>query len=145
MTREGDPVLRYSFLPSDRHPLILMLGETWDLRILSRALSDFSRFSAGIILNETVGFSSSDTKITLTGLSGPPGMHAISLTDKAFLWSLDAATAEYFAELVDQLAAPERKSGSEMLMCDVIGEIPIKVSRGEFTDNFLLIGERIRS
>ena len=42
-----------------------------------------------------------------------------------------------FADQIDQLAVPSRAAGSEILECTTEEEIPVKVSRGEYTDDFL--------
>jgi len=54
-----------------------------------------------------------------------------------FEWRLDPARAAAFAELVETLAASGRLAGSELLECGAADEIPVKVSRGEYTDDFL--------
>jgi hypothetical protein len=43
-----------------------------------------------------------------------------------------------FADQIDQLAIPSRAAGSEILACTTEEEILVKVSRGEYTDDFLL-------
>lgn len=136
-------MLRYSFLPSDFHPIVLMLGEASDLEMLSRVLRRFSQSQGELKLNETEGFARSDTEIVLTNASERCGMLPVSIKDKIFRWSLDELTAEYFAELVDELAEHDRKSGSERLVCGLLEEIPVKVSRGEFTDDYLRFERRV--
>ena len=74
------------------------------------------------------------TPVTLAAPPGPLGIHPAS---GAFVWRLDAALADAFADQVDQLAAPSRAAGSELLECTTEEEIPVKVSRGEYTDDFL--------
>ena len=39
---------------------------------------------------------------------------------------------------IDQLALPSRAAGSEILECTTEEEIPVKISRGEYTDDFLV-------
>jgi hypothetical protein len=130
-------VLRIGFLPSDFNPMLLMLGEADDLRLLAGVLRRFAREQRDVHL-EDLGFcAAARTHVTLTASPGPPGIQATSAA-KAFHWRLDAAKAHEFAELVDQLAQPSRAAGSEMLECTTEKEIPVKVSRGEYTDDFLL-------
>jgi len=42
------------------------------------------------------------------------------------------------AERIELLTERDTKSGSEILEIGSEGEIPVKVSRGEFTDDFLV-------
>jgi hypothetical protein len=130
-----------SFLPSDFNPMVLILGTPADLRILSRTLRAFARVPAEVRLHENAGFGPTDTRVTLSPAVQAKGIEPVSLADKTFSWSLDAGTAEYFAELIDELTAPAMRSGSERLECCRIDEIPVKVSHGEFTDDFLLVKE----
>ena len=43
-----------------------------------------------------------------------------------------------FADRIDALAQPSRLAGSEMLECTTAEAIPVNVSLGEYTDEFLL-------
>jgi hypothetical protein len=55
-----------------------------------------------------------------------------------FAWKLTGWQAERIAERVELLTERDSKSGSEILEIGSEGEIPVKVSRGEFTDDFLV-------
>jgi hypothetical protein len=55
-----------------------------------------------------------------------------------FIWKLNGWQATRIAERIELLIPVDNKSGSEMLEVGSEGEIPVKVSRGEFTDNFLI-------
>jgi hypothetical protein len=55
-----------------------------------------------------------------------------------FRWGLNAWQAEQIAERIEALTPPDQKSGSDIIELGVDGEIPVKVSRGEFTDDFLV-------
>jgi hypothetical protein len=57
---------------------------------------------------------------------------------KALRWTLTADRAQAFGDEIEALALDPRGSGSVVLACGHHGEIPIKVSRGEFTDDFLV-------
>ena len=63
------------------------------------------------------------------------GMHP---KQKEFAWYLNAWQAEQIADRINRLAAETEKSGSEIFEIGSDGEIPVKVSRGEFTDDFLI-------
>jgi hypothetical protein len=137
-------MLRYSFLPSDFNPMVLFLGDADDLRRLSDVLRRFSANPTEVRFDD-LDFcaSADDTSIVLKGSGAPNGMRR-SGEGKAFQWTLDAAQAEEFAGLVEELAEPSRRAGSEMLGPDAASEssgIPVRVSRGEFTDDFLLRSE----
>jgi hypothetical protein len=132
-------MLRYSFLPSDYHPMVLMLGETPGMRALGALLRNFGRAKQDVDLSMVDGFAASDTRISLTYVEDRQlGMYLVSRKDKALVWTLDQATAELFAETADELAARGLRSGSVRLTCGDYREIPVKVSRGEFTDDYLV-------
>jgi hypothetical protein len=121
-------MLRVGFLPSDFNPMVLVLGESEDLHRLAATLRRFAREPTEAALERSC--------INLTASAGPLGIHAAAKPG-AFLWRLDAAHAGTFAEQIDALADPSRLAGSEILECTTEEEIPVKVSRGEYTDDFL--------
>ena len=135
-------MLRLGFLPSDFNPMLLMLGEAEDLRALAGVLRRFAREGGGVALDEMAFCAAWRTQVTLsagTDPGKPPGLHPLDDTG-CFVWRLDAIRASAFAELVEALAAPGQVAGSEMLECGIAEEIPVKVSRGEYTDDFLSVG-----
>lgn len=130
-------MLRIGFLPSDFNPMLLMLGEQEDMRALGGVLRGFGR-DGGTVRLDTLAFCAPrGTQVTLCGGDGPPGLHAQPDAPGAFVWRLDAETAAAFAALADGLAAASRKAGSELLACTQEEEIPVKISRGEYADDFL--------
>ncbi len=129
-------MLRVGFLPSDFNPMVLMLGEAEDLRLLAGVLRHFARERTDVQLNELGFCATRSTPLTVTATPGAPGIQPIA--DNDFVWRLDAAQAGAFADRIDQLAIPSRAAGSEILACTTEEEIPVKVSRGEYTDDFLL-------
>jgi hypothetical protein len=135
-------MLRCSFLPSDYHPMVLILGESSDMLTLSAILKAFSQSPRDLDFSKAAGFAPTDTQITLSSADPPLGLVAVSKQDKIFRWSLDRWSAELFAELIEELANGDLKSGSERLVCGLEDEIPVKVSRGEFTDDYLIQGRR---
>jgi hypothetical protein len=124
-------MLRVGFLPSDFNPMVLILGEAEDLHRLAATLRQFARAPIDAAIERS--------SLRLTGSAGPLGIRAAD-EPGAFLWRLDQAHAEAFADQIDQLAQPSRVAGSEILACTTEEEIPVKVSRGEYTDDFLQIG-----
>ena len=121
-------MLRIGYLPSDFNPMVLVLGEAEDLHLLAATLRGFARAPAEMQLD--------NSRIRLTASAGPLGIHAAAEAG-AFVWRLDAVLAQVFADQIDGLAQPTRLAGSEMLECTTEEEIPVKVSRGEYTDDFL--------
>jgi hypothetical protein len=124
-------MLRIAFLPSDFNPMVLVLGESEDLHRLAATLRRFAR--------EPVDTPLEAARISLTASQGPFGIHPAG-EPGALIWRLNAALAESFADRIDRLAQPARLAGSEILECTTGEEIPVKVSRGEYTDDFLLAG-----
>ena len=124
-------MLRVGFLPSDFNPMVLMLGEAEDLHRLAATLRQFARHPADATIERS--------SIRLTATVGPLGIQAAG-EPGAFLWRLDPGRAQAFADQIDQLAQPSRVAGSEILACTTGEEIPVKVSRGEYTDDFLHAG-----
>ncbi len=130
-------MLRIGFLPSDFNPMLLMLGEQEDLRALGGVLRQFARDGGTVRLDKLSFCAAHGTRVTLSDDPGPPGLHRLSDTPDNWIWRLDSQRAAAFAEQVDDLATPSRKAGSELLECSLEEEIPVKVSRGEYTDDFL--------
>jgi len=130
-------MLRVAFLPSDFNPMLLMLGEPADLRALSYVLRRFAHEGGETRLDELASVAAMRTRVTLSGGDGPIGLYPLPGTEGAFIWRLDPERAVAFAEQIDGLAVPSRVSGSELLESTTVEEIPVKVSRGEYTDDFL--------
>jgi len=51
---------------------------------------------------------------------------------------LNSWQAEKIAERIEALIPAQQKSGSDIIELGVEGEIPVKISLGEFTDDFLV-------
>ena len=138
-------MLRIGFLPSDFNPMVLMLGEIEDLRLLGGVLRRFAREQTDMRLDAQGFCAPLRTAITVTASPGGPGIQPVAGTGSDaransgshFVWRLDAARATAFAERIEHLAVPSRPAGSEILACTNGEEIPVKVSRGEYTDDFL--------
>jgi hypothetical protein len=128
-------MLRIGFLPSDFNPMVLMLGEAEDLRLLAGVLRRFARERTDVRLTEPGFCTAPRTEVTVTASNGAPGIQPVA--DNGFVWRLDAAQAGAFADQIEQLAVASRVAGSEILECTTKEEIPVKVSRGEYTDDFL--------
>ncbi len=127
-------MLRIGFLPSDFHPMLLILGEAEDFRSLAAILRRFAVDRAPVALHALPGIAAS-VALSLA----PSAVAGLARRDAAdFVWRLDAATASDFAARAAALAAPLLRAGADFRTCGGIDEIPVKLSRGEYTDDFLL-------
>jgi len=134
-------MLRYSFLPSDYNPMVLLLGEAEDLRLLGGTLRHFAAEPREARFEE-LGFAAPDggTTILLRPASDRAGMRRTG-EGEALEWLLSPDQARAFAEQLYTLASPDSPAGSEMLGPDAANAregIPVKASRGEFSDGFLV-------
>jgi hypothetical protein len=128
-------MMRIGFLPSDFNPMILMLGEAEDCRALSGVLRRFARDGADVAFGE-LGFCQVVGKdVLITAAPGQAGVQPCE--EHAFIWRVPRDTAAGFAERLDDLAEPGRVAGSEELNCGTGDGIAVKVSRGEYTEDFL--------
>ena len=130
-------MLRIGFLPSDLNPMVLMLGEAEDLRLLAAVLRRFAHEQQDVRLDELGFCAAPRAAVTVTASPGVAGIQPVADDTSRFIWRLDAELAGAFADQIDQLAVPSRAAGSEFLLCTTEEEIPVKVSRGEYTDDFL--------
>jgi hypothetical protein len=128
-------MLRYEYMPSDFHPLFLFLGEAADLAALARLLRRFAENPVPTTVAERIPGAISRDALTLAPADDAFGMRDLGgrLTRQLTPWQ-----AERIAERIDILSERDVKSGSEILELGSEGEIPVKVSRGEFTDDFLV-------
>ena len=127
-------MMRVGFLPSDFNPMILMLAEAEDIRALGRVLRIFARQGECVSFCDLDFCAVQGIDFHLTAEPGPPG---VLRTERGFVWRVPPAIAAEFADRLDDLAGPGRIAGSEQLDCDTEDGITVKVSRGEYTDDFL--------
>jgi hypothetical protein len=131
-------MLRFRYMPSDYHPLILVLGSAEDLRKLAMTLRSFAADAAERRL-ESLDFSApTKTSILLKESDASKGVRPAAYDSEHFLWLLDTEKAEQFAYSIESIIAGGQLSGSQVLGCEQAGEIPVKVSHGEYMDEFLL-------
>jgi hypothetical protein len=128
-------MLRYEYMPSDFHPLFLFLGEAPDLAALAKLLRRFAENPMPIAVVERIPGTTSRDALVLTPADDAFGMRDLG---GRFAWKLTSWQAERIAERIELLTQRDTKSGSEILELGSEGEIPVKVSRGEFTDDFLV-------
>lgn len=127
-------MLRIGYLPSDFNPMLLLLGEAEDFRALAGVLRRFARGPAAVRLDGLAFCAPGASILTLAAQPGPLG---ITPTAAGLVWRLDPLRAAGFATQLDALAEPHRLAGSEMLECSTEEDIPVKASRGEYTEDFL--------
>jgi hypothetical protein len=135
-------MMRIGFLPSDFNPMILMLGEAEDCRALGGVLRRFAREGRDVAFRDLGFCQSTGTDLLLTTAPGPLGVEPRDGTSDAeyaggFIWRVPPDLAAGFADRLDDLAEPGRVAGSEDLACGTGDGIVVKVSRGEYTDDFL--------
>ena len=128
-------MLRYEYMPSDFHPLFLFLGEGPDLAALAKLLRRFAENPQQIAVAERIPGATSRDALVLMPADNEFGMRDLG---GGFAWKLTGWQAERIAQRIELLAPRDNRSGSEILEIGSEGEIPVKVSRGEFTDDFLV-------
>jgi hypothetical protein len=133
-------MMRIGFLPSDFNPMILMLGEAADIRSLGGVLRRFARDGADVAFGTLAFCQVVGMDVRLTADPGPAGVQPCAA--HAFTWRVPPGLAAGFADRLDGLAEPGRVAGSETLDCGIEDGIAVKVSRGEYTDDFLAAGSR---
>src|ERR1700740_3724316 len=128
-------MLRFEYMPSDFHPMFLFIGEASDLAALAKLLRRFAEAPQPVAVAVRIPGASSRNELVLT-----PAEDAFGMRDLGghFAWRLNRWQAERIAERIELLTPSDNKSGSEILEVGRDGEIPVKVSRGEFTDDFLV-------
>tara|TARA_R110002124_G_scaffold246424_2_gene411529 strand:+ start:2214 stop:2630 length:417 start_codon:yes stop_codon:yes gene_type:complete len=133
-------MLRMSFMPSDFHPVLLVLGQPKELMKLSDALATFAGQGGELDLNEAGAFST-DTRVKLkeppTASTETPGLWPVTPGAMDLVWRLPKTYAQIFSDEVANLAQSSEPAGSTTLECDVLGEIRVKVSIGEWEEDYL--------
>ncbi len=114
--------------------MVLLLGEAEDFRALAGTLRQFARSLGTVQLDSLAFCEPGGTALTLTAGAEASG---VARQANGVIWRLDANRAQGFAAQLDALAEPTRIAGSEVLECRTEEEIPVKASRGEYTDDFL--------
>ncbi|WP_431014915.1 hypothetical protein [Bradyrhizobium pachyrhizi] len=128
-------MLRFEYMPSDFHPLFLFLGEAGDLAELAMLLRRFAEDPQTIAVAERIPGAVSRDALVLAPADDEFGMRDLG---GRFAWKLTDWQAERIAERIELLTPEDNKSGSEIVEIGSDGEIPVKLSRGEFTDDFLI-------
>jgi hypothetical protein len=131
-------MLRFDYLPSDFNPLFLFLGEKQDLLALANLLRSFAENPRELDVGQQIAGTKSRTALHLAPIADETGDFGMMAHGDEFRWGLNAWQAEKIAERIESLTPAHHKSGSDIIELGVEGEIPVKVSLGEFTDDFLV-------
>jgi len=131
-------MLRFDHLPSDFNPMFLFLGEKQDLAALARLLRSFAGAPRQLDLGEQLSGSLSRTTLRLVPAGSDTEDFGMRADQGGFRWVLNSWQAEKIAERIELLTRAYQKSGSDIIELGVEGEIPVKISLGEFTDDFLV-------
>jgi hypothetical protein len=129
-------MLRFDHLPSDFNPMFLFLGERQDLTTLAKLLRSFAGSPRPLDVKEHLAGSRSRT--TLLIIPAESVDFGMRQDGNGFRWVLNSWQAEKIAERIEFLTPADQKSGSDIIELGIEGEIPVKVSLGEFTDDFLV-------
>ena len=131
-------MLRMRFMPSDFHPILLVLGDKNDLAVFADVLDVFSETGETTTL-ERHGVSSADTSVQLIEQGDhKPGLWQSLPGGADLVWHLSRDMAAKFAQEIADLAEGKAMAGSATLECEVLNEIRVVVSLGEFEDEFLI-------
>ena len=131
-------MLRFDYLPSDFNPMFLFLGERQDLQTLANLLRSFAENPRLLDVREQLTGAKSRTRLRLVPVESEAGDFGMKQERDGFRWGLNAWQAEKIAERIELLTPAHQKSGSDIIELGIEGEIPVKVSLGEFTDDFLV-------
>ena len=128
-------MLRFDFMASDFNEHFLVLGDVAELAEFATELRRFARDLAPLDLSARFPNPATTASLVLLPADGAQqGLHR--LDDHVFQWSLQGWQAGAIADGIDKINA--ERSGSDIFQLGAEGEIPMKVSHGEFTDDFLV-------
>ena len=128
-------MLRFDHMTSDFHPIYLVLGDASDLSRLAQMLRQFAEQPEGVAVADRIPNAKSRTKLLLVPADDEFGMRPAG---DEYHWRLNAWQAEQIAGRIELLTPDDSKSGNDIFEVGSEGEIPVKVSRGEFTEDFLV-------
>ena len=132
-------MLRFDHMPSDYNPMFLFLGSREELTALAEVLRGFERDPAAIDVREALPEAGGRSHLVIIPGEGTDAPYGLRPTPEQnhFTWTLNAWQAGQIATRIEALTPGDLKSGNDIIELGLEGEIPVKVSRGEFTDNFL--------
>lgn len=128
-------MLRFDFMASDFNPHFLILGDHAELAELASVLHAYANSEEPIDMTSRFPNPAATASLRLAPAEAErQGLHH---EDGAkFCWGLLGWQATVIAKGIEKLN--DNRSGSEVFELGAPGEIPLKVSHGEFTDDFLV-------
>ncbi len=128
-------MLRFDFMASDFNEHFLILGTPTELSALAETLRRYAKETEMVDLSQSFP----NPALTVSLLIEPPegarqGLHQTGT--HTFRWCLHDWQAAIIADGIDKLNTD--RSASEIFQLGAEGEIPVKISHGEFTDEFLV-------
>lgn len=128
-------MLRFDYMASDFNPHFLILGSRDELESLAGLLRDYAEDAMPMDLLERYPNPAAKAAVLLEPVrDAEQGMHEVG--ESEFRWGLQGWQASVIADSIDKLTTD--RSGSEIFQVGTEGEIAVKVSHGEFTDDFLV-------
>jgi len=105
---------------------------------LAKLLRSFASSPRPLDVKEQLAESKSRTTLRLVPAGSDADDFGMRMDQGSFRWVLNSWQAEKIAERIEALIPAQQKSGSDIIELGVEGEIPVKISLGEFTDDFLV-------
>lgn len=135
-------MLRIHYMPSDFHPLLLIVGERSDVLQLQRLFEDLSFKTTKTDMHELEFVAANSYPVVLI-FSDAQKVNGLALQggNKGMWWEINPRTALTFANEIGEALRAGNNSGSCFLEIGYIGEIRAKVVFEEFDDSYLLNGE----
>jgi hypothetical protein len=135
-------MLRFHYMPSDFHPLLLIVGERSDVSQLQDFFAELASNPRDVDVDELSCATSVTHHVTIKFVDTPRG-RGLALhgnNQRRLDWEIDSETAVVFAEELTDCLESGTKSGSCFLEIGYVGETRAKVMFGEFDDSYLLSG-----
>lgn len=135
-------MLRFHYMPSDFHPLLLIVGERSDISVLGDLFSSFSQSRHETRVDSLPSFGYQSIGITIVPVDSNDSRGVILSPEggESMIWELSSDKALEYAEEIAEIVDGKSKSGSCFLEIGYVGEIRAKVVFGEFDDSYLLEG-----
>ncbi|QLM09559.1 hypothetical protein HVV52_18225 [Escherichia fergusonii] len=133
-------MMRCHYLPSDFHPLLLIVCEREELTLLSALLTTFAKDEISLAINEQsfVEYCSSPLIIEKVAIGDGVGITKPDYSTQPLHWKLEKHIAAEYSATLEELAGQGTLSGSCFLEIGYIDEVRVKVTFGEFDDSWLL-------
>lgn len=124
-------MLRIAYMPSDFHPLVLIHADRIGVSEVIQAL----KTTAGSKSDEVLLTSDSANTNRLI-INGDASEVRLVISKDTLYWQIPSDMASYYASELMAFNKRDEPSGSVLLEQGVLGEMPVKVTLGEFDDAF---------